>query len=53
VAGSKYSKYIVTTPMREVGTDLKVKGITLPTRTYMSNKLVAGSNHLCRGLMDI
>ena len=39
---SKYSQNIVTTPIREVGAGMNVKGITLPTRTYMSNKLVPG-----------
>ena len=42
MANSKYSKNVVTTPLREVGAGLKVKGITIPTRTYMSNKLVPG-----------
>jgi hypothetical protein len=41
---SKFSNYVVTKPLREVGADLKFKGITLPTRTYMSDKLVPGSN---------
>jgi len=41
---SNYSQYVVTAPIREVGADMKVKGITLPTRTYMSNKLVPGCN---------
>ena len=44
MAQSKYGKYIVTTPIREVGAGMKVKGITIPTRTYMSNKLVPGCN---------
>ncbi len=44
MAQSKFSQYVVTTPLREVGADLNVKGITLPTRTYMSNKLVSGCN---------
>ena len=39
-----YSKYKVTDPIREVGANLKVQGITLPTYTYMSNKQVPGSN---------
>lgn len=42
MAQSKYSQNIVTTPVREVGAGMKVKGITIPTRTYMSNKLVPG-----------
>jgi len=42
MAQSKYSQNIVTTPIREVGAGMKVKGITIPTRTYMSNKLVPG-----------
>ena len=43
MADTEYSKNVVTTPVREVGAGLKVKGITIPTRTYMSNKLVPGS----------
>ena len=44
MAQPKYSKYQVKVPIREVGANLKVKGVTLPTRTYMSNKLVPGCN---------
>ena len=44
MAESSYSKYQVKIPLREVGANLNVKGVTLPTRTYMSNKLVPGSN---------
>ncbi len=39
-----YSRYQVKAPLREVGANMKVKGVTLPTRTYMSNQLVPGSN---------
>jgi len=42
MADTKYSQNIVTKPIREVGANMKVKGITIPTRTYMSNKLVPG-----------
>jgi hypothetical protein len=41
---SKYGKYIITRPVREVGADVKVKGVDFPTRTYMSNQLVPGCN---------
>lgn len=44
MAQPKYSKYHVKVPIREVGANLSVKGVTLPTRTYMSNKLVPGCN---------
>ena len=40
---SNYRQNLVTSPIREVGAGMKVKGISLPTRTYMSNKLVPGS----------
>ena len=39
-----FSRYHVKTPLREVGAQMKVTGFTLPTRTYMSNRLVPGSN---------
>jgi hypothetical protein len=41
---SGYSRYQIKVPLREVGANMKVKGVTLPSRTYMSNKLVPGSN---------
>ena len=44
MAESNYSKYHVKIPIREVGATMNVKGVTLPTRTYMSNKLVPGCN---------
>lgn len=44
MAESMYGKYVVTVPVREVGAGLDVKGVTLPTRTYMSNRLVPGCN---------
>ncbi len=44
MAESKYGKYVAKVPVREVGTNMNVKGITLPTYTYMSNKLVPGCN---------
>ena len=39
-----YSKYDVSEPIRECGTNLNVKGLTLPTYTYMSNALVPNCN---------
>ena len=36
--------YVVTNPVRECGANLKVSGITLPTYTYLSNKLVPNCN---------
>ena len=39
-----YRKYSVSVPIREVGATMNVKGITLPTYTYMSNKLVPNCN---------
>jgi len=39
-----YRSNHVKVPLREVGANMKVKGFTLPTRTYMSNRLVPGSN---------
>jgi hypothetical protein len=44
MAQLNFSKYHIKVPVREVGANMKVKGVTLPTRTYMSNKLVPGSN---------
>jgi hypothetical protein len=44
MAQSGYTRYHVKVPIREVGANMKVKGVTLPTRTYMSNKLVPDSN---------
>jgi hypothetical protein len=44
MANQDYSKYQVQVPMREVAANLKVKGVSVPTRTYMSNKLVPGCN---------
>ena len=44
MAQSEYSKYLVKEPIREVGANMNVKGVTLPTYTYMSNKLVPGCN---------
>ena len=44
MAQSKYGKYLVTVPIREVGVSLNVKGRTNPTLTYMSNQLVPGCN---------
>jgi hypothetical protein len=41
---SGYSRYRVSVPLREVGANMKVRGVTFPTRTYMSNKLVPDSN---------
>ena len=39
-----YSKYGVSVPIREVGANMKVKGITFPTYTYMSNAQVPNCN---------
>jgi hypothetical protein len=39
-----FRKYHIKVPVREVGANMKVKGVDLPTRTYMSNRLVPGSN---------
>ena len=36
---TNYHAYQVKVPIREVGANMKVKGVTLPTRTYMSNSL--------------
>lgn len=44
MAESGYSRYHIKVPIREVGANMKVKGVTFPTRTYMSNKLVPDSN---------
>jgi hypothetical protein len=44
MAQSEYSKYIVQAPLREVGASMNIKGVTTPTYTYMSNKLVPGCN---------
>jgi hypothetical protein len=44
MAESMHAKYVVTSPIREVGAGLDVRGVTFPTRTYMSNKLVPGCN---------
>ena len=44
MAEAKYGKYLARVPVREVGANMNVKGITLPTYTYMSNKLVPGCN---------
>jgi hypothetical protein len=44
MAKQDYSKYLVQVPMREVAANLNVKGVSVPTRTYMSNRLVPGSN---------
>jgi hypothetical protein len=44
MAKQDYSKYQVQVPMREVAANLQVKGVSVPTRTYMSNKLVPGCN---------
>ena len=44
MAEAKYDKYLVKVPIREVGANMNVKGVTLPTYTYMSNKLVPGCN---------
>ena len=41
---SKYEKYLIKTPIREVGRNVVVKGRQLPAMTYMSNELVPGSN---------
>ena len=39
-----YTKNRIDVPIREVGATMKVKNVILPTRTYMSNKLVPGCN---------
>ena len=44
MAQSNYGKYLVKEPIREVGANMNVKGVTLPTYTYLSNKLVPGCN---------
>ena len=41
---SEYTNNIVKVPIREVGANMNVKGVTLPTYTYMSNKQVPGCN---------
>jgi len=41
---SRYSRNLVTVPLREVAEGVRVKGRTNPTLTYMSNDLVPGSN---------
>ena len=44
MAQPNYSQYQIKVPLREVGANMKVQGVTLPSRTYMSNKLVPGCN---------
>ena len=44
MAVSKYNKYMVKVPIREVGAGTEVTGRNWPTYTYMSNKLVPGCN---------
>jgi len=46
MAESKYGKYLIKKPVREVDTTLAggVKGREYPTMTYMSNDLVPGCN---------
>lgn len=44
MAETNYRKYLVTEPVREVGANMKIKGMTLPTYTYMSNALVPDCN---------
>jgi hypothetical protein len=44
MAQSNYGQYQIKIPIREVGANMKVSGVTLPSRTYMSNKLVPGCN---------
>jgi hypothetical protein len=44
MSSADYSRNQVKVPIREVGTNVTVKGVTMPTRTYMSNKLVPGCN---------
>ncbi len=44
MAQPNYRDYQIKVPIREVGARMKVKGVTLPSRTYMSNQLVPGCN---------
>jgi len=44
MAGLDAKNYMVTNPVRECGANLNVKGITLPTFTYLSNQLVPNCN---------
>ena len=44
MAQQNYGQYQIKVPIREVGANMKVSGVTLPSRTYMSNKLVPGCN---------
>ena len=44
MAASKYNKYLIKTPLREVGAGMDVTGRNWPTLTYMSNELVPGCN---------
>ena len=45
MAGSKIDKYVlVTKPLYEVGRNVPIKGRQLPSMTYISDKLVPGSN---------
>lgn len=44
MAASQYERYLVRTPLREVGAQSKTKGRLIPSQTYMSNALVPGSN---------
>ena len=44
MAVTDYSKYGVSVPIREVGANMKVKGITFPTYTYLSNAQVPNCN---------
>jgi hypothetical protein len=39
-----YSKYLISKPAREVGKGQPITGRENPTRTYISNDLVSGSN---------
>ena len=43
---SKYRKYLIDKPIREVGAKLAdiIKGHTTPTLTYVSDKLITGCN---------
>jgi len=41
---SRYSRNLVTVPLREVAEGIRVRGRTNPTLTYMSNDLVEGCN---------
>jgi hypothetical protein len=44
MAKNVYKKYLVKVPDREVGGNKEIKGRQNPTMTYLSNKLVPGSN---------